>query len=131
MAAKTPEPVTPPAHTTTPHATAVPVHIDPHADLHARTHETAEAKAAHEAEVKAAKDKEAAAKRQEEAKAALPAGLPCEAVVGDIVRARLHDSPQMVVTNLSANGLDITCDWFDKAGVHHSEVFHKALLVHV
>ncbi len=130
MAAKTPE-TPPPAHTTTPHVTAAAVHADPHADLHARTHETAEAKAAHEAEVKAAKDKEAAAKRQEEAKAALPAGLPCEAVVGDIVRARLHDSPQMVVTNLSANSLDITCDWFDKAGVHHSEVFHKALLVHV
>ncbi len=123
MAAKTPEPVTPPAHTTTPHATAVPVHIDPH--------EAAEAKAAHEAEVKAAHEAKAAAERQEKARAAIPAGPPCEAKEGDVVRARLHESPPMVVTNISANGLDITCDWFSKDGLRNSEVFHKALLVHV
>ncbi len=122
MAAKPPETASP-AHTATPHVTAVPVHVDPH--------EAAEAKAAHEAEVKAAHEAKAAAERQEKARAALPAGLPCEAKEGDVVRARLHESPPMVVTNLSANGLDVTCDWFDKAGAHHSEVFHKALLVHV
>ncbi len=106
-------------------------HDTPDAAAHeAAVKEVAAKEAAHEA---AAREKEAraAASRQEKARAAIPAGPPIDPKVGDVVHVRLHDSPTMVVTFVSSNGLDVGCDWFDKTGQHHTKIFQKAMLVAV
>ncbi len=47
---------------------------------------------------------------------------------GDAVTANLSDSPVMTVTGVSANGLDVACEWFDTVGAHHAHTFHKSML---